>query len=331
MAGINKVMRRIDHIGLLTDESKQWSMASDAIHNFTSPSTASVPVCDSAETVAASVAAMARSECRVPFFSHKDLCTVMNKYSAITFAGDSLTRHVTMALSALINQDLRWGGFPRYDLNSTLLNECNCDGQFSEGPLCRTYDSNRFRTNDIRKLGLCAHSLDKHLPTSFGYDVRTSSDNSANDDRGNWICGSPGDVRPRFLYLQGATHLGTSSQIAIPTSFEPYLKRITSKMRECHGGGVLNPDTHLRIVFAGAPVNLPAIEKKYPSQRRDRVARYNDEVAAWLHQEYPLAMTLNFYNMTLEAVNRTSDGFHSLTDVNVMKVTSILAMMDRMA
>ena len=40
---------------------------------------------------------------------------------------------------------------------------------------------------------------------------------------------------------------------------------------------------------------------------------------------------IDLYNLTLDGVSRTSDGFHSLSDVNMIKASYVLNIMDAMS
>lgn len=47
--------------------------------------------------------------CAVPFLSGQTLCTLLSKFRAVNFIGDSLTRHTIQALDVLLNADLERG------------------------------------------------------------------------------------------------------------------------------------------------------------------------------------------------------------------------------
>ena len=70
---------------------------------------------------------------------------------------------------------------------------------------------------------------------------------------------------------------------------------------------------------------------QYPHQRRDKVKSHNSYVHKWLTLHYPRVLYTDFWNLTADGVNRTSDGFHSLSDINVIKATYLLNIMDKMA
>jgi hypothetical protein len=82
----------------------------------------------------------------------------------------------------------------------------------------------------------------------------------------------------------------------------------------------------LRFVFMGVPIVHPAVTRKYPVQNGERVQLFNTELIS-LVGNLSNFYIINFTAMTHEAVWRTSDGFHSLTDVNLMKVMSLLNVM----
>lgn len=87
----------------------------------------------------------------------------------------------------------------------------------------------------------------------------------------------------------------------------------------------------MRIVFSGIPVVDKVVEKKYPHQHRSLIKVQNLYIHRWLDRYYPRVLYIDLYNLTLDGTERTSDGFHSLSDVNMMKATYVLNLMDGMS
>lgn len=83
-------------------------------------------------------------------------CDIFNQYSNVIILGDSLGRHTAQGIMMILSQDLKLGGFPRgQNKRIECMNDCGCDGQFSEFLLCRDYDLITFLPPDARDHGFC--------------------------------------------------------------------------------------------------------------------------------------------------------------------------------
>ncbi len=62
----------------------------------------------------------------------------------------------------------------------------------------------------------------------------------------------------------------------------------------------------------------------YKDQTDGRSSGFNHEMDTYLRASFPQVAFLNVWNLTHESLNRTSDGFHQVSDVNLIKVMTIL-------
>ena len=136
-------------------------------------------------------------------------------------------------------------------------------------------------------------------------------------------CGSL-DGKAYMFAVQGAAHHMTNATTVITTWLHRDISAVRGWFKEC-------PES-LLIVYTGATVCVEAVEKLFPHQNREKVRAYNDHIRNWLHATHPSVIFLDPYNITLNAVSdpvspRTSDGFHFLSDVNVLQANVLLNLM----
>ena len=71
---------------------------------------------------------------------------------------------------------------------------------------------------------------------------------------------------------------------------------------------------------------LRTLDERFPRQTRENATIFNEEMAVyWARQPFDVTI-LDWWNLTANV--QTSDGFHSLSDVNLVKATHLLNMMD---
>jgi hypothetical protein len=240
------------------------------------------------------------SRCDLPYLSAPQLCAVLNKFSHIITIGDSLTRHFRQALFIALKRDLVLGG-----IESTVKSgpnnpyQCRCDGQFSEHKICR--QNNGFFTSMMpRDLELCSH-----LPEGEAFQF---------SDRAHWDqmdCSNP-KYKGAVFMLQGGVHFKTNASMTLAKLVDPILNHPT--FQKCLQ---LNK---IRVVWVSYGAQSRQLDEKYPLQTRENAKKFN------LMMEQELLMKRSRANIsiidwwTLTAEAQTSDGFHFLTDINLVKV-----------
>jgi hypothetical protein len=227
------------------------------------------------------------------------------------------------ALMMLLRADLRYGGFPLFQ-DIEVYDNCGCDGQFSEALLCRlpmTYRSpDTFHTthvyDSLETDGFCSMYVSPtHEHTKLIW-VQNSIDDKL-------VITCPKSDRPIFLFIQGGIHCDLNVESCSQGYFGNFINFVKQQLGDCFD--------RVKILFSGSTVCTDEVEKKYPYQHRTVVRQYNKDMSNWFSSNYRGSQSLDFWNLTLESLNRTSDGFHQLTDVNMIKVIGILNMMNYMA
>jgi hypothetical protein len=334
----NIVLPRYDNYNLDLNESRPWSMNSPLIRSFVGIDTSDIsdtvagnptkkqkPRCKSAQEVQLSASySMKDHKCQLAWYSPKQVCHILHEYSLIYWIGDSLTRHQFQALRILMTGDYRYGGTPapqKYEVYSN----CSCDGQFSENELCRMpmqVNKNQFSIfnyESIISYGFCSNY--KH-PNNSQTQLVWAQNSYKLIQLSCPVEDSSIGQRPIFIFFQGGHHAELSSEFAISTYFIPLLNRLRGELQNCWD--------RVRLVFSGATVCADEVVKKYPHQNKEYVHSYNTETAKWLYENYPQVISLDFWNLSAEALDHTSDGFHMLTDVNLIKATTVLNLMHQM-
>jgi hypothetical protein len=319
----NVVKQRGDSINInVRVDQFPWSLDHPSIHTFTGKNSTKL-LCANLDDIRKTLNyPVLEHDCTVPWLSALSIATVLNKYSAVIFLGDSLTRQMTMALRMLLSGDLRFGGYPIQSLSSDVHRYCACDGQFSEDILCRQTT----QTEDFDFLpGACNSEFCKRLPilnnVTFGFTYKDMLDfktyKLCSDDTSG--------TRPILVFIQGGTHYRTNPNFFIHTRIVPAIAEIQAYLQACPKKVDIN---RLRFIFSGVPVVDSRVEHKYPAQERSNAAKFNREIEIYTNNNIKNSVFLNFWNLTLEATDRTCDGFHSLTDINLMKTMVLLNSMN---
>ena len=333
------VMNRNDsYVSLRYDESRNWALNSDQIIDFLGFNKSaivdhdkiSLPICWSVSTILQSLSSTNSSrKCIIAWLSTPDVCQVLASYSEIIWIGDSLTRHTIMALYMILTENYRTGGYPIYPgIPQNIHNLCNCDGQFSENSQCRSYDfKENFLDHPIRK-GLCPFDKafsDFHFRAGHVYTSAFEHSKALLPA----IC-SPGDGL-RLIYLQGGAHYESKAD----RFFEEFIRQTIEEIKRIVST-CAHPIRHkVRVILSGIGACDDFLQKRFPYQNTSAVIRFNARVEELVNLTYPTLpiVTMDFLKVTEWAIadGRTSDGYHFLSDVNLIKAMSILNVMERMA
>ena len=264
-----------------------------------------------------------RPKCRLAWFSQQSICKLFHKYSLIAFNGDSLTRHLYQGVFMIFKEDWRYGAFPYYRIPH-IYDQCGCDGQYSEAELCRNWWSSPDAAwrMDYRAVGVCGYfdtekynSVNKTALTQFDYYQTYNffhTDLTCDDIK----------KRPIFLQIQGGAHYEMNSTKFALEYMTPIMHDVEERFKNC-----IN---QVKVVYRGTTVCAPDLERRYPTQEAHLSDLFNQQMKSWLHKHYPYVVFLNPWSITKEAVNRTSDGFHFLSDTNMLFGLTMLNLMNIM-
>lgn len=240
--------------------------------------------------------------CDIPFLSPHHMCQTLNKYSHIIIHGDSLTRHMRKGLLIVLRRDLVLGGI----LSKNKYGErnpynCRCDGQFSEEMMCRQNNDIFFNNFTPRDLGVCSH-----LPEFNQFRLMNP----------NWDlidCSDP-NYKGAIYMIQGGAHFETNATKTLIELIDPIFNHPT--FRTCLELG------KLRVVWVSYGSQSRQLDTQYPLQTRENAFIFNQEMEIELKKRLEDIVIIDWWRLTAEA--QTSDGLHSLTDINVMKANHLI-------
>lgn len=295
---------------------RNWSLNANTIHDIFRGND-KLKYCGSSVELADSIANRIEDyTCNVEWIGVDELCGIMSKFSKFYMIGDSLVRHMAQSLFMILTNDFRYGGYPRVEnYKPQPYFECGCDGQFSEHKQCRDYSQN-FCWRDIRDLGFCSHST-ANLSRPFAMQVEISYKQQLINMKD--LC-TPYDTRPKFIFLQGGAHYETSSYYFWRNFLKHMLTTIANEEKNCPS------KAKYFVVYSGVISNNEYVSKKYPDQSDHNTALFNYDMHNYLKAEFPHVVFLNYWNLshTIMLQNRTSDGFHQLSDSNLIKSMMLL-------
>jgi hypothetical protein len=287
------------------------------------------PSCQSISAIHSSItSSYTNRSCIIPWLSPAGVCHVMQMYSHIRWWGDSLTRHTVQGLFMTLSGNFRYGGFPNVpEMSNIIYSRCSCDGQFSESTMCRDFGAGKLVIpDDARKLGFCRHAK-FFSPFSFTW-FSSLPDGTLKSDT-SFLCTN--DSKPKFLYLQGGAHFATNAETFLYLLVLPIFESINRTVNSCP----YNVSSSIRIAMSGVNICDKSVSAKYPMQSDANSIRFTRRLVELLREKYPLVpvVVIDFLSITGEAIadGRTSDGYHFLSDINLIKAMTILNVMRAMA
>lgn len=252
-------------------------------------------------------------ECQISYISAEEACTILNKYSTVIIAGDSLGRHTAQGLMMILTEDFALGSHPRgTGLSRDVYDNCRCDGQFSEHVSCRYFDEVHLLPEDPRDYGLCTHikgAIFKLRFAPLSLPGRNPEESSL-----IWQSLCVEDERPILVTLNGGAHFGSDPDQTLSKFIAVVQQRMHDANRAC------NRDLNFKVLWSGLNAQSRKLDIMYPHQSRENAVSFNSVVDAKV-LEYGM-VPLDFWNLTLDAA--TSDGYHYLSDVNIFKATAIV-------
>ena len=244
--------------------------------------------------------------CSFKWFSPREVCAILNRFSRIIMVGDSLTRHIVLGMNILLHGNFEYGGACLYQNKaSDYFDNCRCDGMFSEAINCRcsavTFDDNR-------KIGVCNgrqhFSLVFNDRKAYNYEDLFCTD---------------GDTRPVFFYLSGGAHFHEDVNRTIQEFVEPNLKAIAAASFKCSTVKTL-------VSWGTMGAQARTLDKRFPKQARENTLLFNEATVEYILHRNSDIVIFDWWQLTCGGM--TSDGLHLLTDVNVIKALYIVNYLD---
>ena len=236
--------------------------------------------------------------CAFKWFSPREACTVLSRYSKLYFVGDSLTRHLVQGVTMVLNGNLEYGAVP-HAKESRIYDDCRCDGQFSEAKECRM-SIDTFVDN--RAAGLC--------PGTSGHFALVYNGGMI----GNNALVSQYDTRPIFFFLSAGTHYKMDANVTIQEFLEPNLSKIEAMK-------AANSELWVLTSWGAMGAQGRMLDTKYWRQSRENSAVFNQQIGEYALKN-GVQTVFDWWNLTRGA--QASDGLHLLTDVNVVKAQYII-------
>ena len=321
-AASNTVLPRGDGVAKDLSATRPWTIHENTYNR----SLEALPFCSSTEQLLASLKLGSRwhaltnltdeeleampmlgftpAACTYRWYTATDMCHILGRFSQVRLVGDSLMRHVAQALFMLVRNDLQYGALPLQLENTEVYDKCQCDGQFSEHGLCRV--GHMMAVSDHRKYGLCAGLQLQPFWLGFAGNLGWSEDMCTRDHR------------PVLAVLGGGAHQESIVNDTIDEVVEPFMQELRRAQYAC-------PHVTFHVAWMGMGVQSRSLDDKYPHQRRELILDFNSGIFRHL-QDAHFVQSFDVWNLTHNA--GTSDGFHYLSEVNMLKAMYILNYMD---
>ena len=264
--------------------------------------------------------------CRVPWLNAHAICSVFNEYSAIHIYGDSFVRQMVMGLFLVLREDLRYGAVSRQTVGGAISSteKCNCDGQFSEYPDCRRGNDGAFNTRFDPSEKMCTSNLNFNFPT-FRFDCNYAGGAPSNF---SYVCAAE-RTRPVFIFLSQRLHYKYDAERTILEYYNTSLSNLQTSIASCP----YDVAGLVKVVVMGGGASTHAFEVRWPHQETSHVLRFNARMKSYLSDTTRGVAFLDTFNMTQEAVQvgqRSSDGLHLLSDVNIVRAVTTVHLMNLM-
>ena len=262
--------------------------------------------------------------CNLPAFTAPQLCDIMNQYSYVITIGDSLTRHLRQAFFMSMLDNLIDGGMviPDGSVSQDQFYSCRCDGQFSENLSCRSLGGLFGNLVNPREYHICSHlpiDTDRFQFSQYWNDAVFDALCKQGD-----IASNNNTFRGILLVLQGGVNYGGENSNPV----EYVNKSLTPFFQQPGFQTCSQIEGAVNVIWTTYNSQSRTLDDKYPHQSREKATVFNDYVISYLQQQQFPVTLLNQHNLTMDA--QTSDGFHYLTDVNLLKVYFILHLATRM-
>jgi len=228
-------------------------------------------------------------------------------------------RQIHHALLMLLKDDFQYGAVP---LNLDDINQyekCQCDGQFSEHALCRSNLASTATMSDPRQFAMCMGSSARHFSL---YNKERAESPPEQAYKMMWDNGACAQLdRPIVVFLGAGSFHGHGAHDTIHDVIEPLLHEVREAALACE-------HIQFHVAYVGLGAQSRTLDTRYPWQKREPTAEFNEEVSGFLRMKHGLS-TFDVWNLTKDAP--TSDGYHHLSDVNLIKAQYFLSYLSMLA
>ena len=133
---------------------------------------------------------------------------------------------------------------------------------------------------------------------------------------------SSADYKGILIVVQGGLHWFMNATDTFDSLIQPVITH--DRFHECLSLG------KVRLVWLAMTAQSRLLDDPYSHQKRENAVVFNEEIRkSFIEAGYPDILILDWYNMTNDS--QTSDGLHSLTEVNLAKASQLLYLIEHWA
>ena len=130
------------------------------------------------------------------------------------------------------------------------------------------------------------------------------------------------DYKGILIVLQGGLHWFMNATDTFDSLIQPVITH--DRFHECLSLG------KIRLIWLAMTAQSRLLDDPYSHQKRENAVVFNEEIRkSFIEAGYPDILILDWYNMTNDS--QTSDGLHSLTEVNLAKASQLLYLVEHWA
>jgi len=227
--------------------------------------------------------------CNIPYHTPEQVERVLQ--GQVEVYGDSFTRHNMVGLILLLTGNM----FDGATAHAPGWENCTCDGVFSEHEHCRSLVNLGLLKGKVKLCERHIHQLDHEtciVPTQK-CDVFT----------------------PRFFWLQGGPHYHSDPVEFLTSYLRPKMEQIRRRYAKCK----FRPF----FLITGLDAQERGMDKKYPHQSRKKGRIFNNALAKEFAGD---SSTLFVDFLRLSHGSMSCEGYHKLTEVNIVKSNVFLSL-----
>jgi len=230
--------------------------------------------------------------CTIPHHTPDQVKRVLR--GQVEVYGDSFTRHNMVGLIMLLTGNT----FDGATAHASGWENCTCDGAFSEHKLCRSLINLGLLKGKVKLCEKHIHQL--HYETCI-MPVKKNA------------CASG----PRFFWLQGGPHYHSDPNEFLTSYLYPKMEQIRRRYAMCKSRPF--------FLITGLDAQESTMDEKYPHQSLTKARVFNDVLANGFAED---SSTLFVDFLSLSRGAMSVEGYHKLTEVNIVKANVFLALVD---
>lgn len=244
-----------------------------------------------------------KNNCRIRKLDPNDTCWFLQqRFTSLTFIGDSLVRHLFSALLIHLTQDRVYGAL-KANQSRRVLDFCKAESQFVDSS-CHTKLATKW--SDIRRNEKYCPSMQKKVKLSFTQAYSTRQTELAIST----IKSALHEERPLFLI-----GIGIHEQFNVTNVIDNYLKPIL-RLRNTHNNNT-QPDFIWFNTHAAGPLKPLMFQA---TQGNKNILSFNRQLREFCNRNN--IVVFDTFNMTADV--HSFDGTHYGSELNLLKVDLLI-------